>query len=79
MELNAWEEKWLVEKEMEELDFTSEKINDQACATTKMKWKTKLVKKQSEKERKCKIRFDSDWRRSSKAKTKEKKISNIRG
>ena len=31
---------------MEEFDFTSNEINDQACATTKMKRKRKLLKKQ---------------------------------
>ena len=36
----------LLEKKIEELNFTSEEINDQACATTKMKRKRKLVKKQ---------------------------------
>ena len=35
----------LPKKKIEELDFTLKEINDQACATTKMKQKRKLVKK----------------------------------
>ena len=31
----------LLEKKIEELNFTSEEINDQVCATTKMKRKKK--------------------------------------
>ena len=34
----------LLENKMEELNFTSEEINDHVCATTKMKQKKKLVK-----------------------------------
>ena len=45
----------LPEKKIEELDFTLEEINDQACTTTKMKQKRKIVKKKSEKEGKCRI------------------------
>ena len=43
-------------KKIEELNFTSKEINDQICATTKMKRKEKkkLVKKQIV-EKKCKI------------------------
>ena len=42
----------LPEKKIEELDFTSEEINDQACTTTKMKQKRKLVKKKGRKRKK---------------------------
>ena len=43
MKLKAWEEK------IKELNFTSKEINNQVCATTKMKRKKKLVKKKMEK------------------------------
>ena len=46
----------LLEKKIEELNFTSEEINDQVCATTKMKRKKKAYEKtKSGKEEKCKI------------------------
>ena len=68
----------LLENKMEELNFTSEEINDQVCVTTKMKQKKSLWKTKSRKERKCKIWFDNDWRRFSKTKTKQNKILNKR-
>ena len=36
----------LLENKMEELNFTSEEINDQVCVTTKMKQKKKAREKQ---------------------------------
>ena len=36
----------LLENKMKELNFTSEEINDQVCATTKMKQKKKAREKQ---------------------------------
>ena len=38
----------LLENKMEELNFTSEEINDQVCATTKMKRKKKKLVKNKE-------------------------------
>ena len=39
----------LLENKMKELNFTSKEINDQVCATTKMKQKKKLVKNKEQK------------------------------
>ena len=62
----------LSEKKIEELDFTLEEINDQACATTNMKRKRKLVKKQRVK-KKENAKFDLIVIKDNPSKQKQKK------
>ena len=69
----------LYEKKIEELNFTSEEINDQVCAIIKMKRKKKLVKKQKV-EKKENAESDLIVIEDDSLKQKQKKkISNRRG